>query len=49
MLSKNLSIILLRYNTIYYYLDAILNCDSMSKYVLLVGLEGFPVVTPVPW
>ena len=32
-----------------YYLDAILNCDSMSKYELLIGLEGFPAGTPGPW
>ena len=34
---------------IYYYLDVILNCDSMSKYELLIGLEGFPAGTPGPW
>ena len=32
-----------------YYLEAILNCDSMSKYELLIGLEGFPAGTPGPW
>ena len=32
----------------YYYLEAISNCDSMSKYELLIGLEGFPAGTPGP-
>ena len=32
-----------------YYLKAILNCDGMSKYELLIGLEGFPAGTCGPW
>ena len=32
-----------------YYLEAIFDCDSMSKYELCIGLEGFPLGTPGPW
>ena len=30
-------------------MDAILNCNSMSKYELLISLEGFPAGTLGPW
>ena len=36
-------------NILNYYLDAILNCDSMGKYELLIGLEVIPAGIPRPW
>ena len=38
-----------RINIVNYYLDAILNCDSMGKYELLIGLEVIPAGIPGPW